>query len=142
VVMTIRLKRAYEPPTPSDGRRILVERLWPRGVSKQKAELDLWLKEIGPSAELRKWFAHDPAKWTDFQRRYREELRQRPEEVAQLMRLIGEGPVTLVYGSRDETHNSARVLKAYLEDGRYRTARKVCRASRAAHDAEGEQCRL
>jgi uncharacterized protein YeaO (DUF488 family) len=111
----IRLKRAYEPPAPDDGRRILVERLWPRGVSKEKARLDLWLKEIAPSRELRKWFGHDPAKWTEFQRRYREELGHRPHEVAQLTKLIREGSVTFVYGSRDERHNAALVLKDYLE---------------------------
>ena len=113
--MTIRLKRAYEPPAPDDGRRILVERLWPRGVSKEKAELDLWLKEIAPSAELRTWFGHDPARWPEFRRRYREELRHRPQEVAQLAKLVREGPVTFVYGSRDETHNAAIVLKDYLK---------------------------
>jgi uncharacterized protein YeaO (DUF488 family) len=115
--VTIRLKRAYEPPAPTDGRRILVERLWPRGVAKKKAELDLRLKAIGPSAELRKWFGHDPAKWPEFQRRYREELHHQPHEVAQLTKLIGEGPVTFVYGSRDEEHNAAVVLKDYLERG-------------------------
>ena len=113
----IRLKRAYERAAHDDGRRILVERLWPRGVSKEKAALDLWLKEIAPSAELRKWFGHDPAKWSEFQCRYREELRHRPREVAQLMKLIREGPVTFVYGSRDAKHNVAIVLKEYLEAG-------------------------
>ena len=113
----IRLKRAYEPAAPDDGRRILVERLWPRGVSKEEADLDLWLKEIAPSTELRKWFGHDPAKWSEFQRRYREELRHRPQEVAQLTKLIREGSVTFVYGSRDEQHNAAIVLKDYLERG-------------------------
>jgi uncharacterized protein YeaO (DUF488 family) len=113
--MTIHLKRAYEPPAPDDGRRILVERLWPRGVSKEKAELDLWLKEIAPSAELRTWFGHDPARWPEFRRRYREELRHRPQEVTQLAKLVREGPVTFVYGSRDETHNAAIVLRDYLK---------------------------
>lgn len=112
----IRLKRAYEPAARDDGRRILVERLWPRGVSKEKADLDLWLKEIAPSTELRKWFGHDPGKQSEFQRRYREELRNQPEEMAQLKKLVHEGPVTFVYGSRDETHNAAIVLKAYIED--------------------------
>ena len=111
----IRLKRAYEPAASSDGRRVLVERLWPRGVSKDKAGLDLWLKEVAPSAELRRWFGHDAAKWPEFERRYREELDHRPQEVAQLAKLAREGPVTFVYGSRDETRNAAIVLKAYLE---------------------------
>ena len=114
----IRLKRAYEPAAPDDGLRILIERLWPRGVGKEKAALDLWLKEIAPSSELRKWFGHDPAKWPEFQRRYRDELRQRPQDVVQLTKLVGEGPVTFVYGSRDEKHNAAIVLKKYLEGGK------------------------
>jgi len=113
----IRLKRAYERAAHDDGQRILVERLWPRGVSKEKADLDLWLKEIAPSSELRKWFGHDPAKWPEFQRRYRDELRHRPQEVAQLTKLVREGPVTFVYGSRDAKHNAAIVLKEYLEGG-------------------------
>lgn len=113
----IRLKRAHEPATVNDGRRILVERLWPRGVSKEKVNLDLWLKEVAPSAELRTWFGHDPAKWSEFQRRYRAELRRRPQEVAELTKLVREGPVTFVYGSRDEKHNAAIVLKDYLEGG-------------------------
>jgi uncharacterized protein YeaO (DUF488 family) len=80
--MTIRLKRAYDAPAPSDGRRILVERLWPRGLSKEKAAVDLWLKDVAPSTELRRWFGHDPERWDDFRRRYREGLRRRPEDVA------------------------------------------------------------
>jgi uncharacterized protein YeaO (DUF488 family) len=112
---SIRLKRAYEEASPGDGRRILVERLWPRGLSKEKAHVDLWLKDVAPSTELRRWFGHDPVKWPEFQRRYREELRGRPDEVAQLARLAGEGPVTFVYGSRDREHNAATVLKEMLE---------------------------
>ncbi len=113
--MSIRLKRAYEAPSPADGVRILVERLWPRGLSKEKADVDVWLKEVAPSTELRRWFAHDVAKWPEFQRRYREELRGRPAEVARLKQLVGEGPVTFVYGSRDQEHNAATVLKEMLE---------------------------
>jgi uncharacterized protein YeaO (DUF488 family) len=112
----IRLKRAYEAPTGDDGRRVLVERLWPRGLTRQAARFDLWLKEAAPSAELRRWFRHDPAKWPEFQRRYREELRQRPEVVTRLVGLVEEGPITFVYGSRDERHNAAIVLKAFVED--------------------------
>jgi uncharacterized protein YeaO (DUF488 family) len=110
-----RLKRAYEEPSPEDGRRILVERLWPRGLSKEKAGVDLWLKDVAPSTGLRRWFAHDLVKWPEFQRRYLEELRGRPTEVARLKRLIAEGPVTFVYGSHDQEHNAAMVLKEMLE---------------------------
>ena len=112
----IRLKRAYEDPSPLDGHRVLVERLWPRGVTKERAALDLWLKDVAPSAELRRWFSHDPAKWPEFQRRYTEELLGRPQEVAELRRLAAAGPVTLVYGSRDEEHNAALVLRDFIED--------------------------
>ncbi len=111
----IRLKRAYETPSSADGRRILVERLWPRGVSKEEADLDLWLKDAAPSSELRRWYQHDVAKWPEFQRRYREELRQRPQVVEQLAGLVAQGPVTFVYGSRDEQHNAAVVLKEFME---------------------------
>jgi uncharacterized protein YeaO (DUF488 family) len=110
-----KLKRAYDKTDRADGFRVLVERLWPRGVTKERAALDLWLKEIAPSAELRKWYGHDPARWAEFQKRYRDELKDHTE-AAQLLRKKGkEGTVTLVYGARDEEHNSARVLKAYLE---------------------------
>jgi uncharacterized protein YeaO (DUF488 family) len=111
---SIRLKRAYEEASPGDGRRILVERLWPRGLSKEKARVDLWLKDVTPSAELRRWFGHDPAKWPEFQRRYREELRACSAEIARLKQFVEEGPVTLVYGSRDREHNAATVLKEML----------------------------
>ena len=110
------LKRAYEDPSPLDGHRVLVERLWPRGVTKERAALDLWLKDVAPSAELRRWFNHDPARWPEFQRRYREELLCRPQELAELRRLAAAGPVTLVYGSRDEEHNAAVVLRGFIDD--------------------------
>ena len=110
----VRLKRAYEPPADSDGARVLVDRLWPRGVSKAEAKLDLWLKEIAPSTELRKWFGHDPARWSEFQRRYRGELKQRPDEIAELQRLAERGPVTLIYSAHDERHNDAVVLRDFL----------------------------
>ena len=110
------LKRAYEDPSPLDGHRVLVERLWPRGVTKERAALDLWLKDVAPSAELRRWFNHDPARWPEFQRRYREELLRQPQELAELRRLAAAGPVTLVYGSRDEEHNAAVVLRGFIED--------------------------
>jgi uncharacterized protein YeaO (DUF488 family) len=109
------LKRVYEPAARADGYRILVERLWPRGLTKQSARIDLWLKEISPSPELRTWYAHDVTKWREFQRRYRAELRAN-QVVARLQSLILEkGTVTFVYASRDEEHNSARVLKDFLE---------------------------
>ena len=93
-----------------------MERLWPRGLSKERAAVDLWLKDVAPSTELRKWFGHDPAKWPEFRRRYREELRGRPAELEQLRRLAGEGAVTFVYGSKDAEHNSATVLRAVVEE--------------------------
>jgi uncharacterized protein YeaO (DUF488 family) len=111
----IRLKRAYEPPSAADGTRVLVERLWPRGLSKREAAIDLWLKEIAPSTELRKWFAHDVAKWKEFQARYREELAHRDAAVEILRERIRGGTVTLIYAAKDEEHNGALVLKDYLE---------------------------
>jgi uncharacterized protein YeaO (DUF488 family) len=113
--VSISLKRAYETPSPADGRRVLVERLWPRGLSKEKAAVDVWFKEVAPSTELRRWFGHDPAKWEEFRRRYRVELRERPDELERLRGLVAAGPVTFVYGSRDQEHNAATVLKELLE---------------------------
>ncbi len=109
------LKRAYEPPSPEDGFRVLVERLWPRGLKKEEVALDLWLKEIAPSPELRQWFAHDPGKWEEFCRRYWAELAVRPEAVDLLKEKLRQGKVTLVYGSKDEAHNAAVALKKFLE---------------------------
>ena len=111
----LKLKRAYEAPSADDGERILVERLWPRGLTKGKARIDLWMKEISPSAELRKWYSHDVAKWKEFQKRYRQELKGHKEEVAELRKKSRAGVVTLVYAAKDEEHNSAVVLKGYLE---------------------------
>jgi uncharacterized protein YeaO (DUF488 family) len=111
----IRLKRAYEKPSPQDGPRILVERLWPRGLTKQKAAVDLWLKEISPSPELRKWYSHDPAKWTQFKQRYWKELRSNKKAVETLRHKTKEADVTFVYAARDEDHNSALALKEFLE---------------------------
>ena len=111
----IRLKRAYEKPAPDDGLRVLVERLWPRGLSKEHAAVDLWMKDVAPSSELRRWFNHDPAKWNEFQTRYRAELRQKNDEVEELRQKCRDGTVTLVYAARDEQHNSALVLKDSLE---------------------------
>ncbi len=110
----IAVKRAYDPPAAEDGLRVLVERLWPRGLSKQRARIDLWLKDIAPSTELRKWFAHDPTRWEEFQRRYRAELREKGDLVKLLRKPSREVRVTLVYAARDEAHNSALVLKRFL----------------------------
>jgi uncharacterized protein YeaO (DUF488 family) len=112
--MQIPLKRAYEPASTSDGYRVLIDRLWPRGVSKEKAQIDLWLKEIAPSTELRKWFDHDPAKWKEFCRRYQKELEENPEVVGQLRECLQKGPVTLIYGAKDTEHNDAVALAEYL----------------------------
>jgi uncharacterized protein YeaO (DUF488 family) len=114
LMATIRLKRAYEEPAESDGLRILVERLWPRGLSKERAAVDLWVKEVAPSPELRKWYGHDPAKWDEFQRRYWAELEANEDAVAELRRRVCEEPVTFVYAARDEQRNSATILKEYL----------------------------
>ena len=116
--MTIRLKRAYEQPEPEDGTRVLVERLWPRGLSKERAAVDLWIKEVSPSPELRRWFGHDPARWAEFRRRYRDELGERPDELERLRRLARSGPVTFVYAARDTEHNSAALLREVVEQRR------------------------
>ena len=110
----MRLKRAYEPPDAGDGTRILVDRLWPRGVSKAKAAVDRWMKDLAPSAELRQWFGHDPARWDEFRRLYAAEVRTRPELLAELRGLARDGVVTLVYAARDEAHNDAVVLRDVL----------------------------
>ncbi|MDE1797862.1 MAG: DUF488 domain-containing protein [Candidatus Micrarchaeota archaeon] len=111
----LRLRRVYEPPSPSDGCRVLVDRLWPRGISKEKARLDFWLKDIAPSNELRKWFSHDPAKWPEFVRRYRAELAANPQPLAQLRALKKEHPkITLLFAAKDEAHSNAAVLMQML----------------------------
>jgi uncharacterized protein YeaO (DUF488 family) len=108
-------KRVYDEPTRTDGLRILVDRLWPRGLTKEKAAVKLWLKEVAPSSELRKWFGHDPAKWKQFQARYRKELRQKKDAINLLRQKSNDQTVTLLYGARDEEHNEAIVLKKVLE---------------------------
>ena len=110
----VRLKRAYEPPAADDGTRILIDRLWPRGVKKTDAAIDEWMKEIAPSSALRKWFGHEPGRWQEFRRRYQSEIRQHPEQFEQLRMLARHGPVTLVFAARDEAHNDAVVLKDLL----------------------------
>ncbi|MAN54964.1 MAG: hypothetical protein CMI50_00650 [Paracoccus sp.] len=108
------LRRAYEKPSPSDGQRILVDRIWPRGVSKEALELDDWMKDIAPSDGLRDWFDHDPDKWQEFKRRYAGELDANHDLVAALRQRLESGRVTLVYGAKDDEHNNAVALKAYL----------------------------
>jgi uncharacterized protein YeaO (DUF488 family) len=110
----LQIKRVYAEPSQEDGKRILVDRLWPRGLTKQKARVDLWLKEVAPSNELRKWFAHDPKKWPEFERRYIEELKTVGEPLALLRQQVSQGKVTLLYGARDEEHNEAVVLLKIL----------------------------
>lgn len=120
----IQIKRTYEPPGARDGRRILVERLWPRGIKKDALDADGWLKEVAPSAGLRKWFGHRVDRWPEFQRRYRAELDAHPEAWRPLLTASRRGRLTLLYSARDEEHNSALVLRAYLEahDGRRRAS--------------------
>ncbi len=117
----LRVKRAYEPASPDDGARILIDRLWPRGLSKEKASLDEWIKEIAPSTELRQWFGHDPERWPEFQRRYKAELHQHAEELDRIRALAKKQTVTLVYSAHDEKHNDAVVLKDVLLEGMRRT---------------------
>jgi len=110
----IRLKRAYDAPAADDGVRVLVDRLWPRGVRKADAAIDLWMKDIAPSTELRRWFGHDPARWPEFRRRYEAELREHADRLEELRGMARRGPVTLVFGARDEAHNDAVVLRELL----------------------------
>jgi uncharacterized protein YeaO (DUF488 family) len=112
--MVINLKRAYEPPESDDGFRVLVDRLWPWGVSKSAARIDLWLKEIAPRAARRRWFGHDPAKWSEFQARYFRELQKQGAAVEQLMAHMRHGTMTLMYGAKDQEHHDAVVLKEFL----------------------------
>ena len=110
----IKLKRAYEPPASDDGTRVLIDRLWPRGVKKANAAIDEWMKEIAPSTELRKWFGHDPERWPEFRRRYKSEIRHHPEQFDRLRNLAQHGRLTLVFSAHDEAHNDAVVLKDLL----------------------------
>lgn len=115
--MTIKLKRVYEEPATGDGYRVLVDRLWPRGRSKEEAAVDLWMRDIAPSAELRKWYGHEVAKWPEFRRRYEEELAEREDLVGELRELERrEGTVTLLFGAKDEEHNQAVVLGEILDN--------------------------
>jgi uncharacterized protein YeaO (DUF488 family) len=109
------VKRVYEQVTPADGSRVLVDRLWPRGIDKKEASVDLWLKDIAPSAGLRKWFAHRPERWDEFKRRYYHELSMQGDAVRRLRAIAESSPVTLVYSARDKEHNQARALAEYLD---------------------------
>lgn len=113
----VAIKRAYAPASPDDGMRILVDRLWPRGVSKERAALDDWMKDVAPSTELRKWFGHDPSRWPEFQQRYKAELEQHPEALDKLRALARDHKLTLIYGARDTAHNEAVVLQELLTAG-------------------------
>ncbi len=110
----IKIKRVYERRSPEDGTRILIDRLWPRGLKKEKAAIDHWFKEISPSTELRQWFAHDPARWNEFKRRYAAELKSHTEQLEEIRKLARHGPITLLYAARDEAHNDAVVLRDML----------------------------
>ena len=114
----IKLKRVYENPAQEDGVRILVERLWPRGLAKERAKIDMWLKDVAPSAELRKWFAHDTTKWKGFCERYKEELDQKKDQINMLKEKSKEGIITFVYAAKDNEHNSAMALKMLLENSK------------------------
>lgn len=113
--MAIRVRRIYEPASDDDGYRVLVDHIWPRGVSKERARLDEWLKEVAPTSRLRRWFGHDPERWEEFKRRYSAELAGRSDTLRRLREKAGRGNVTLLFAARDEHHNNAVALKDYLE---------------------------
>jgi uncharacterized protein YeaO (DUF488 family) len=110
----LKIKRVYDEPSEDDGTRVLVDRLWPRGLTRQRAAVELWLKELAPTDALRKWFGHEPSRWTEFRSRYRAELDRNGAEIARLREVVKDGPVTLVYGAKDEAHNNAVVILEYL----------------------------
>jgi len=116
VVSGVRIRRVYDPPEPEDGFRILIDRVWPRGVSKEEARVDEWRRDLAPSTELRRWFGHDPARFDEFRRRYRAELEQAADALDELVERARDGVVTLVYGARDTEHNNAVVLRELLEE--------------------------
>jgi uncharacterized protein YeaO (DUF488 family) len=113
----VRVKRIYEEPSDADGHRVLIDRVWPRGVSRERARLAEWARELAPSADLRRWFAHDPAKFDRFRARYRDELAEHTDRLAELRRRAQSGTLTILYGARDERHNNAVVLAELLRDG-------------------------
>lgn len=113
--MTIKIKRVYDPPTPADGRRILVDRLWPRGMAKANAKIDFWMKEIAPSNALRQWYAHDPQKWPEFKRKYFAELEANRETLNAFLQQLGKGKSTFLFSSKETRLNNALALKEYIE---------------------------
>jgi len=121
-MVQVQLKRIYEPPQKSDGYRVLVDRVWPRGLSKDAAQIDLWMKDIAPSTALRKWFNHDPARWVGFQEKYRAELHELGDKLDELRARAKKEPVTLLYGAKDTEHNQAVVLRDVLAEKRSRSA--------------------
>jgi uncharacterized protein YeaO (DUF488 family) len=131
----IKLKRVYEDPSPQDGLRVLVDRLWPRGLTKERAAVDLWLKDVAPSTALRQWFGHDPAKWKEFQTRYRKELQGKKDSLKLLMQKQKGHTVTLLYGARDKEHNEATVLKFILD--RNNSAKRKSQRERLASGSTG-----
>lgn len=121
----VTIKRVYEKPESGDGKRFLVERLWPRGVRKNALKYDAWIKEVGPSHELRRWFGHDPARWEEFRRRYFAELDSKPGVLEPIVKAAAEGQITLLYSSHDTAHNNAVALKEYLEDRLVKSGRQA-----------------
>jgi uncharacterized protein YeaO (DUF488 family) len=113
--VSIRVKRVYDQPAKNDGRRVLVDRIWPRGLKKEQAQIDEWLRDVAPSTRLRKWFAHDPARWTEFKKRYAAELDEHRDQLARLAREAKKLTVTLLFGAKDREHNNAVALKEYLQ---------------------------
>ncbi len=120
----LKTKRVYEPPSPEDGKRILIDRLWPRGIKKESAAIDDWIKDLAPNSDLRKWFNHEPEKWSEFRKRFFRELDTRDRQVEAIMKLARKGTVTLVYGSREERYNNATALKEYIEGRMHGSDRK------------------
>ncbi|MFO7177707.1 MAG: DUF488 domain-containing protein [Pseudomonadota bacterium] len=129
---SLRVKRVYDPPSPSDGYRILVDRVWPRGLSKEAIRLDRWCKDVAPSTSLRKWFGHDPEKWAAFQERYFAELDAHPEALEELVEACRGTTVTLLFGAKDAEHNNAVALKTYLEQRARRARPRLRRTMKAA----------
>lgn len=123
--MGVRLKRVYDKPARADGWRVLVDRVWPRGLTKKEAQIDDWLKEIAPSTRLRKWFGHDPARWNEFKKRYAAELNDQHEQVEKLAREARKRTVTLLFGAKDIEHNNAVALKEHIEETRVNADARV-----------------
>ncbi|MDO8863623.1 DUF488 domain-containing protein [Haliea sp. E1-2-M8] len=135
----IQLKRIYDPVEDEDGARVLVDRVWPRGVRKADVRLDWWARELAPSTELRKWFGHDPDRWAEFRRSYRDELAQVPETLTKLLDYCRQGPVTLVFGARDREHNQAVALREVLLGERKEAETSTENASPVCYNHSGSQ---